>query len=105
MGRITFCLLSQHFHSPAFSVCLAPQEVDPYGLQEGGERARFVSLGPHSGLPLKAIVAPSSDDLQYCSSPGGFCCIKSSTMTLLWHADLWDLIVVKNTIVTIKYFF
>ena len=49
-------------------------------------------------------MAPSSDDLKYCNSPGGFCCFKSSTMTLLVYADLWDIIVVKNTIVIIKYF-
>lgn len=59
--------------------------------------SQWASSQGNSGSPLVKICSTAA--------PGGFCCIKSSTMTLLWHADLWGLIVVKNTIVTIKYFF
>lgn len=76
VGMVAFCLLL-HSHFPAF-LCLVSQEDDPYGVQEGRERGQLNASGHLMGLSSRAMVAPSSADLEYCIPLGvGFAALKT----------------------------
>ena len=73
-SRLVCCIL--------FTLLPSPSAWCPRNMILGVcRRVRFIPSGITVGLSAGAVVAPSSADLEFCNSPGRFCCTESATVT------------------------